>query len=197
MAPPMIPDDFFSDAVTYTRDDPPPTSALSAAAQPAPQELPSGSLPGHANVSLCTELNMHSVFLQLDLVVYKCTLARCTQSCHCAEDYAGAGARTDGSGQQHSFEEGICSMEAGSWDGASASFSDALHNSQGDAKVLAAQYLAAVMLCKVPIAETSTYHSMSFQILCLLTSHVTSAVLLGFAQGATRARELRPESPCS
>ena len=40
-------------------------------------------------------------------------------------------------------------MEAGSWDMASASFSDALHNSQGDAKNLAAQYLAAVMLCKV------------------------------------------------
>ncbi len=40
-------------------------------------------------------------------------------------------------------------MEAGSWDRASANFSDALHNSQGDAKNLAAQYLAAVMLCKV------------------------------------------------
>jgi len=40
-------------------------------------------------------------------------------------------------------------MEAGSWDRASASFSDAVHNSSGEAKIRAAQYLAAVRLCKV------------------------------------------------
>ncbi len=66
---------------------------------------------------------------------------------HVVRDHAGTGAAS--SEQQQSLEEGIRSMEAGSWDRASASFSDALHNSQGDAKNLAAQYLAAVMLCKV------------------------------------------------
>ena len=40
-------------------------------------------------------------------------------------------------------------MEAGSWDSAASSFSDALHSSRGDAKGRAAQYLAAVKLCKV------------------------------------------------
>lgn len=39
-------------------------------------------------------------------------------------------------------------MEAGSWDDASAKFSGALHNSRGEAKDRAAQYLAAVKLCK-------------------------------------------------
>ncbi|CAK0749293.1 hypothetical protein CVIRNUC_001899 [Coccomyxa viridis] len=46
------------------------------------------------------------------------------------------------------FERGIQSMEAGSWDSAASSFSDALHSSPGDAKGRAAQYLAAVKLCK-------------------------------------------------
>ena len=40
-------------------------------------------------------------------------------------------------------------MEAGSWDDASAKFSGAMHNSRGEAKTKAAQYLAAVKLCKV------------------------------------------------
>ena len=65
-----------------------------------------------------------------------------------------AGAGAGGSGQDQSFEEAVRSMEAGSWDGASASFSDALHNSQGAAKTRAAQYLAAVMLCKVRAGGT-------------------------------------------
>ncbi|CAL5222539.1 g4916 [Coccomyxa viridis] len=99
VAPPMIPDDFFSDPETYTRDAPAPASAPSAAAQPVVQDVPSGTGAGRSE-------------------------------------------------QEESLEEGIRSMEAGSWDRASASFSDALHNSQGDAKNLAAQYLAAVMLCK-------------------------------------------------
>ena len=53
------------------------------------------------------------------------------------------------------FEQGIQSMEAGSWDSAASSFSDALHNSRGDAKGRAAQYLAAVKLCKVPTRSSS------------------------------------------
>ena len=57
-------------------------------------------------------------------------------------------------------------MEAGSWDRASASFSDALHNSQGDAKNLAAQYLAAVMLCKVQAVRTM-FHCLLSHILCV------------------------------
>lgn len=85
-------------------------------------------------------------------------------------------------------------MEAGSWDGASASFSDALHNSHGDAKNLAAQYLAAVMLCKVQIAGTLTCQSVCFQNGYFLTCHVTCGVLLQSAQGETGARELRPKS---
>lgn len=58
--------------------------------------------------------------------------------------HAGAGT-TDASS---SFEEGVRSMEAGSWDDASAKFSGAMHNSRGETKTKAAQYLAAVKLCK-------------------------------------------------
>ena len=46
-------------------------------------------------------------------------------------------------------------MEAGSWDSAASSFSDALHSSPGDAKGRAAQYLAAVKLCKVWTGSSS------------------------------------------
>ena len=46
-------------------------------------------------------------------------------------------------------------MEAGSWDSAASSFSDALHSSRGDAKGRAAQYLAAVKLCKVWAGSSS------------------------------------------
>ena len=53
------------------------------------------------------------------------------------------------------FERGVQSMEAGSWDSAASSFSDALHSSRGDAKGRAAQYLAAVKLCKVWIGSSS------------------------------------------
>ena len=44
-APPMIPDDFFSDPGTYTKDAPAPVSAPSSVAPPVVQNVPSGSLP--------------------------------------------------------------------------------------------------------------------------------------------------------
>ena len=69
-------------------------------------------------------------------------------ACHC-EYFLTCLAGSKSMQKDTQFERGIQSMEAGSWESASSSFSDALHNSQGDAKGRAAQYLAAVKLCKV------------------------------------------------
>ena len=178
VAPPMIPDDFFSDPGTYTKDAPASTSAPSPAAQPVVQSMPSGSLPkekSYASDLPSVKRSAYSTaWLQSNFLV---CVAIMYAGISCCEDHAGTGA--GGSEQQQSLEEGIRSMEAGSWDRASASFSDALHNSQGDAKNLAAQYLAAVMLCKVHAAKTLRHRILS----CFLCSgHVMSGVLLGLCK---------------